>query len=353
MPLGRRMLTQAVKRSPVNLRPLLRIDPSLNAKALALVASAYVRLAAAEPTDGHAQAHARRWLDWLATHRGGNGSTFGWGYPFKVETRFFGYARDTPNAIATSFVIQALLDGHELLGNERYGEIAAAGCDFLTTELLVEDGARAYFRYLPAETELVHNANLLGCAALMRAGALIGRADLREVAQTALQPSLEAQRTDGSWPYAEGANHGWVDNFHTGYVLDSLAVCARSIANLRGPLERGLAYWERELFLPDGTPKYTPSSVYPLDAHCYATAIDTWLAMQDIRSAALDNAERIAALLLDRMLDPAGYVHFQRTRLWKNKVPFVRWTTAPTFRALAGLQLARVRRENAAHAGLD
>jgi hypothetical protein len=174
------------------------------------------------------------------------------------------------------------------------------------------------------------------------------------VAQAALQPSLEAQRADGSWPYAEGVHHGWVDNFHTGYVLESLAMCAHSLASLNDQLERGLRYWERELFLQDGTPKYTPSSVYPLDAQCYATAIDTWLAVQDLRPDALDNAERLAALLLDRMLDRAGYVHFQRTRFWKNKVPFVRWTTAPAFRALAGLQLARAAgRENAGRAGLD
>ena len=130
-----------------------------------------------------------------------------------------------------------------------------------------------------------------------------------------------------------------MDNFHTGYVLESLAICARSLPELREPLARGVAYWKRELFLEDGTPKYSPKSLYPLDAHSYATAIDTWLAVRDVHRVAVANAERTARLLLDRMLDPAGYVHFQRTRLWTNKVPFVRWTTAPTFRALAGLHL--------------
>jgi len=328
-----------VKRSPLNLRPALRIAPTWNAKALGLVASAYTRLFAADSADEHAREQARRWLAWLVEHRAGSGSALGWGYPFKVQTRFFGYAPNTPNTIATSFVIQALLDGQELLGEESWGEAAAAAGEFLRTELLFEDGGRSYFRYLPAERELVHNANLLACAALARTAGLLGRESLRETVKRALGPSLAAQRPDGSWPYAEGAGHGWVDNFHTGYVLESLAICARSLPELREPLARGVAYWKRELFLEDGTPKYSPKSLYPLDAHSYATAIDTWLAVRDVHRVAVANAERTARLLLDRMLDPAGYVHFQRTRLWTNKVPFVRWTTAPTFRALAGLHL--------------
>ena len=42
--LGRRMLTQTVKLSPLNLRPALGVKPEWNAKALGLVASAYARL---------------------------------------------------------------------------------------------------------------------------------------------------------------------------------------------------------------------------------------------------------------------------------------------------------------------
>ena len=43
--------------------------------------------------------------------------------------------------------------------------------------------------------------------------------------------------------------------------------------------------------------------------------------------------------LVARMLNPRGYVNFQRGRFVTNRVPFVRWTTAPAFRALAGLEL--------------
>jgi hypothetical protein len=353
-PLGRRVLTQVVKRSPVNLRPVLRIEPTWNAKALALVASAYARLWASNSHDEDARDQARRWFTWLLEHHAGARSSPAWGYPFKVQTRFFGYDRDTPNTIATSFVIQALVDGQELLGDESFGDAAVAASQFLHEEMLVVDRRRTYFRYLPGENELVHNANVLACAAVTRAAQVVQQRPPDETIESALRSTLTAQRTDGSWPYAEGSAGDWVDNFHTGYVLESLAISARSLPDLAEPLARGVAYWERELFLDDGTPKYSPTSTYPLDAHCYATAVDTWLALSDTYPNALVNAERTASLLLERMLDPAGYVHFQRTRFWTNKVPFVRWSTAPAFRALAGLQLVRRRTgKNEPSAGLD
>jgi polysaccharide biosynthesis protein VpsJ len=332
-PLGRRLLTQAVKHSPLNLRPLLGIRPAWNAKAIALVASGYARLAVAG--DGGARQEAVRWLDWLAA-RGP-----GWGYHFPVQTRFFAYGADAPNTIATSFAAHALLDGYELLELEHFRGDVESACDFLVATMLTTSAHGMFFRYIPDEDDLVHNANLLACSVLARAGRVLERPRLLEQARSPVSTSLAAQRDDGSWPYAESARGGWVDNFHTAYVLESLTHCAHAIAEAREALDSGVDYWERALFLSDGTPKYGPDRVFPLDAHCYASAIDAYVALAPWRAPALDRAEVIAELLVTRMLDPSGYVHFQQNRRWTNRVPFVRWTTAPSFKALSGLLLAR------------
>jgi hypothetical protein len=334
--LGRRVLTQVVKLSPVNVRPALGIRPDWNPKALGLVASGYASLWAAEG-DPRARGHAERWLSWLVDHHSGEEGNLGWGYPFPVQTRFFAYERGTPNTIATSFVAHALLDGVELLHEERWAGPALGAARFLVARML-GDG---YFRYVPGENELVHNANALACGVLARTARLLGEESLLEPARAALARTLAAQRDDGSWPYAEGADGAWVDNFHTAYVLESLAHAQDLHAEVPARLDRGIDYWERALFLPDGTPRYTPDRTYPIDAHCYASAIDAWLAVRGVRPDAVERAERLARLLVERMLDPAGFVHFQRRRLWTSRVAFVRWTTAPSFRALAGLLLAR------------
>lgn len=319
--LGRRLLMQTVKLSPLNLRPPLGIRPEWNAKALGLVSSAYARLWAATG-DESARREAERWLAWLMEHHSGDASGMAWGYHFDAQTRFFSYPRGTANTIATSFVARAFLDAHELLADERWKEPALAAARYLEANMLTAEG---HFRYVRGEDELVHNANLLACAVLTRAGrhGPVGRS---------LEVSLRAQRDDGSWPYAEGPRGNWVDNFHTAYVLESLAVCEPAFPEVREALERGVAFWERELFLRDGTPKYDVGHVYPIDTHCYASAIDAWVAV-----GRLEAALRTASLLVEHMLDPSGYAWFQKRRFWTNRIPFVRWTTAPSFCALAGL----------------
>jgi hypothetical protein len=132
-----------------------------------------------------------------------------------------------------------------------------------------------------------------------------------------------------------------VDNFHTGYVLESLAGCAGLAPGVAARLETGIAFWERALFLADGTPRGSTTSTLPVDSHSYAQAIETWLAVAPWRPDALAQAERVARLLVSRMLEDDGHVDFEQRRLWTNRIAFVRWTTAASFRALARLLLAR------------
>lgn len=317
--LPRRVLTQAVKLSPLNLRPLLGIQPAYNQKAIGLVAAAYARLGERE--------HAARWLDWLAANRADAGGAWAWGYNFPVQTRVLAYPPNAPNTIATSFVAQAYLDAAERLERDRWEEPIRGACSFLADHMLVTGGGRSFFRYIPGDDQLIHNANVLAAAVLARAAALYGDEGLAGPAREAIRPTLAAQADDGTWPYAEGS-HGWVDNFHTGYVLESLV----HFPEAEAALARGVAAWERDLFLPDGTPKYTVGSTLPVDGHCYAQAVETWLAVGKLAAA-----RREAELMVERMLDPRGFLWFQQRAAWTSKVPFVRWTTAPALRALAGL----------------
>lgn len=339
--LGRRLLTQGVKLSPLNLRPLLRIREARNQKAIALVASGYARLAAAG-LDDDARGHAQSWLDWLLENRAAC-EGMAWGYHFPVQTRVFGYPQNAPNTIATSFAAHALLDGFELVGATRWADAAGSAADFLVERMLHRSGTKPYFRYLVMENELVHNANVLACSVLARAGRALARRDLGEVARTALPVTLDAQRHDGAWPYADGPGHRWVDNYHTGYVLESLVNCLDLMPEAAERLRRGVDYWEETLFLPDGTPKYFDDRVYPLDAHSYAQAVETWVALRRHRPDALASAARVARLIVERMLHRRGYVIFQRWPIGSNRVAVVRGTTAATFKALAGLLLATAR----------
>ncbi len=181
--LGRRILTQTVKRSPINLRPVLRIPRAHNQKAIGLVASGYAHLGAAG--DATARDAASHWLDWLENgHLGGTGG-MAWGYHFDVQTRFFSYPANTPNTIATTFVARAFLDAVAELGDESRIETAIAASDYLVSTVLVESRHGPYFGYVPGDDKLIHNCNLLACAVLMDTARYSGRDDLAEIATRA------------------------------------------------------------------------------------------------------------------------------------------------------------------------
>ncbi len=332
--IGRRLFTQVIKRSPLNLRPLVGIRPARDHKAIALVASAYSTLGSL--SDDDAVVSAGYWLDWLESESVASGGEAAWAYHFDVQTRFFRYLAGSPNTIATSFGAHAFLDAVELLGDEARLETAKRASRFLVNRMHISDRGAPFFRYIPGDTKLIHNANLLACSVLARTDRLGGSTEFTEIAEQALQVTLAAQRPDGSWPYSDWAGQGWVDNFHTGYVLEALAICA-GLEGAEPALERGVGFWGREMFLADGTPKYYPDQVYPLDAHCYATAIDTLLALPEEMLVPGVHVDAVSALLVRDMLRSDGSVVFQRTGRWTNRVPFVRWTAAPCFRALARL----------------
>ena len=189
---------------------------------------------------------------------------------------------------------------------------------------------------MPGDEKLIHNCNLLACAMLIRAARCSGVTISPRSLHARSPPASRRSAPDGSWPYSDWSGQGWVDNFHTGYVLESLAACS-TIEGVGDALAAGASYWERELFLEDGTPKYSPGRTEPLDAHCYAQAIDTWLALDAVGRPGLAQAQRTARLLVRDMLLPNGSVVFQRRRGPDSRVPFIRWTAAPSFRALARL----------------
>ena len=337
---GRRILTQLVKRSPVNLRPVLSIDPATSAAALAQIASSYA-LGAIPDEEGRARLYET--LGALGRHRCPDFAEPCWGYHFDVQTRVFFYPRGSPNTIASAFAGMALIDAYDSTGDaDLLGEGVSAGEFFLNRVPQTEDGEGAYFGYLVGDRTPIHNANMLVCALLARLGSRAGRDDMRAAAEAGLRWTIRHQRPDGSWPYGEQPHLNWVDNFHTGYVLDALMHSADAGLDVDGgaALERGLCYYRRALFLEDGTPKYRPGSIYPIDAQCVAQGIHTMALAGGRDPSYAEFAWRVFDFACRRMQRRDGSYLFQRRRWWANRVPHIRWSAAPMLQALARLQLA-------------
>src|SRR5258708_7232965 len=107
----RLVLTQALKRSPLNFRHLLRIPKTQNPKAIALFLSAFLKL----ERNGVAKAEdlVGPLIGRLVALRSMGVRHWCWGYSFPWQTRTMLVPSGAPNLVCTAFVGDALLDAYE------------------------------------------------------------------------------------------------------------------------------------------------------------------------------------------------------------------------------------------------
>ncbi len=181
---------------------------------------------------------------------------------------------------------------------------------------------------------------MLAAAALARTFAHTHQDELRRAALDAVAYTVPAQREDGSWWYGEAENLRWVDNFHTGYVLDCLwwYMVSTGDRQWQPAFDHGARFFVENFFVEDGTPKYYPHQTYPVDIQCAAQAIETLaLLARHWDPSCRVLAEQVAAWTVANMQDSDGHFYFQRGRRWVNKTPMLHWGQATMFHALACL----------------
>jgi hypothetical protein len=360
---SRTALTQLVKRSPLNLRPLLGIRKSLNPKGLALAARAIILLAGrggralphdlleeSEPDSRALDATAdgfetdlRFLINKLAALRSDGYAEYCWGYNFDWQSRAFFAPRGTPNVVCTVFAAHAFLDWHEESGSGRALEIAAGSCRFLLDRInRTREGEGHCFSYTPLDHSCVHNVNLLAAELLARFHRVAGGDEHREAAERAALYALARQRGDGSWPYGESGSQAWVDSFHTGFAIVSLrrAIKHLGMEGWLPALKAAYEFYERRFFLADGTPGYYHDRLYPIDAHSAAQAVITFTEMTDLVPNAEKMANKVVAWAIKNLQDRAGFFYFQRHRFYTIKTPHMRWAQAWMLYALS-LYLSR------------
>jgi hypothetical protein len=356
--LTRTVLTQVVKRSPVNLRPLIGIKKELNPKGVALAARAVMlladrygvhlpsSLAADTDTGGGVKDDGGEGLlgdfnslmSALVRLRSEGYSEACWGYNFDWQSRAFFAPRGTPNVVCTVFAAHAFLDWHERTASPEALDMAESSCRFLLDRINRSESAGGFcFSYTPVDRSRVHNVNLLAAELLARLFTKNHNADYREAAERATAYTLSRQRDDGSWPYGESDSQQWVDSFHTGFLIVSLKHLIDWLGAERWSdhLKRAYDFYEERFFLADCTPRYYHDKLYPVDVHSAAQAVVTFREMADLIPDAERMAARAVTWAIDNLQDAAGYFYFQRHRFYTIKTSFMRWSQSWMLYALS------------------
>ena len=336
--LARLALTQGVKRSPINLRPLLLVPKTPNPKGIALLLSSLTKLSKIGLVDGDKEIELM--ANKLLALRSCDACYSCWGYNFDWQTRGELVPKGSPNIICSTFAANALLDAYEQSRKSIWLDAAVSTADFILDVLFWRDGSsQACFSYTLLGRSEIHNANLLGAALLSRISLLTGRKIFLERALDAARYSVGKQHKDGSWEYSESPSQRWIDNFHTGFNL----VALRQIKIYSGTAEfdlairRGLEFYRYHFFREDGAPRYFYNATHPIDIHSVAQSIITLVELRDFAGGNIPLAHSVLNWGLRNMWDVRGFFYFQKLPHFTVRIPFMRWSQAWMLMALSTL----------------
>lgn len=333
---------QVVKRSPVNLRPFFMVPKGLNSKGLALFALAEISRLRTHDTSQH-RIEAKERVSKLSRYDLARPSdmTSAFGYNFDWQSRAFFAPKNTPTIVPTAFAARAKFEYWEAVGGPDDQQAIVKIAHFVMNDLHrpIETDKEVCFSYTPIDNTKIYNASLLAGEVLAYAGNASGKAEYADLAGRAVRFVLNGQRDNGSWLYGPGEIHGWVDNFHTAFVLDSLrrisALRPEIADETRTAIEWGFEFWIDNFFLADGTPKYFDRQTYPIDIHAAAAAIVALSGFAGSDERALPLARKIADWTIANMIGPDGNTYYQKRRFFTIKTPFIRWGQAWMAYALA------------------
>jgi len=329
-------MQQVVKRFPSNLRPLFCIPKGLNPVTLGLFIKGYAYLSASCPDDEHKYINRVDELTERLKTLIPDGF-FGacWGYDFDWEARHAKIPAYQPTVVATGIITNGLFEAWRITEAEELKKLVTHAAGFVLNDLNRTYEEETFcFSYSPFDKQRVFNASMKGARLLAQAYLLTGNDEYRNQAKQAVQFVINHQNEDGSWYYSLARKGDWVDNYHTGYVLD----CLDSYINLCDDqqysenLAKGYQYYKNTFIGNDGWPWFYSNKKFPGDCTAASQSILTLTRFGD-----LDLAQKVAEWTIENMQAKDGSFYFRKFKNYTIKTSFMRWSNAWMFAAMAYL----------------
>jgi hypothetical protein len=268
---------------------------------------------------------------------------FCWGYPFDWVTRNGIIKAGTPLVTTTPYAFEAFLQVNELQPRDEWKQVLASIARHMATDIKdfkSSETARTS-SYTPYDQGGVINASAYRAFTLTSAAEFLGDGSLLEIAKWNLNFVLENQNTDGSWPYAVDGVRGFVDHFHTCFVMKALAKIYLLTNDERclNALARGVGYYLKNLFGEDGMPrpfsKAPRLTVYKCELYDCAECINLCLLLRNHFPHLQTTLETVVAEVLKDWIKPDGSFRSRKLMLGWDNVPMHRWAQSQMFRSLA------------------
>lgn len=317
---------QLIKRSPLNLRPLLRIEKGENPVTLGLAIQAYAE--SGKSVDHHENiSKINKLIIKLRNHIPSGYECACWGYDFPWEARYAAIPAYQPTIVATGIISNSLYLAWKNLQIEEAKELVISSCHFAVNHLnrFEEPDGSFCFSYSPFDHEKVFNASMKGARLLAQGYSLTGNTLWKNLSAKSVQYVMKHQRTDGAWIYSQREAGGWIDNYHTGYILDCLDEYIKCTGDqtYNESLQKGFEFYLQNFIKEDGQPKFYDQNEWPVD--CTAAG-QTLLTL--IRFNSLEKAKIVALWMIQHMQSQKGYFYFRKYSNHLEKTSFMRWSNA-------------------------
>ena len=342
----RRKLFFRMNRSyPLFIRNLLRVQKTINPKALGLLASGYFNTYQISHNE-HYLHEGLKCLEWLQVNSSKAYSGNSWGYPFDWQSRIL-IPKGTPSSVVSSIIGEAFWQAYQLLSEAKYLKVCENICDFFIKELNIDhiDSQTICFSYTPLDKFHVHNANLMVADFLVRVGNEIDNQRFVELGLNAANYALIEQNPDGSiyyWGKVQNqASPEHIDHYHSGFEMRSFYNLWRTTNNQRfyRALNDYFTFYEHHLLLQendDYLPKLTPTRTYPVDIHTCAESIILNATISDYFPKAKIYLPGLVHWTVKHMQKKDGWFVYQyHENGGKTAIPYLRWGQAWMFLALS------------------
>jgi len=266
-----------------------------------------------------------------------------WGYPFDWVWHGGTIKAQTPLITSTPYVYEAFLQVNEVQPQDEFRQVLASIAQHVSNDIkdFQTSTIASSCSYTPFSGGGVLNAAAYRAFLLTSASRVLSKDEYWLKAERNVNFVCENQNPDGSWPYAVDGVRGFVDHFHTCFVMKALA----KIYALTGykacgdALAKGVKYYLNNLFAADGLPKPFSKAprltVYKRELYDCAECINLCLLLRDEFPQLETTLQVVIGGILNEWVKPDGSFRSRRLYWGWDNVPMHRWGQSQMFRSLA------------------
>lgn len=331
----RKALVFALSRSPVNIRPLLGVQKKQNPKGLALFARCCSNLHELTSQTEYKQQADELLALLLTISQKNKFSGHCWGYEHPWQNIAFFIPPYEPNSVVTCAAAEAFLKAYRLFGRQEDLQVCTSVADFLLKDLTqIDVGPDRLCRSYDLRSDWkVINVNAFIAAYLAKLYAVIQNPEYKETAEKTMRWVIDCRTADCAWYYTEPpeASRITIDNYHTGFVLDSIQEYLEVFENseYEAVWQKGLAYYQQNLFTERGAPKWMYDRTFPHDIHGAAQGIITFSKASAKQPDLIEQAEKILNWTLENLYYPSqSRFYYQKTKRLTKRFTLMRWSQA-------------------------